>query len=108
MSFSARSLSSCGYTTFLMIKRSHSSKLCPTYDIDLAWHAHMTLLHEYQSDTEPLLGAVLPHDDSINDHSPDAELAILQKDRGCVYTLWGAAVPSAVACFGACLSVLIL
>lgn len=72
-----------------MIKRSHVGKLCPTYDIDLVWHSHMTLPHEYRSDTESLLGAVLPHDDSINDRSPDVELAVLQKDTEALFARWG-------------------
>ena len=54
------------------------SKLCPTYDIDLVWHAHMAMPHRYKADTERLLGIHLPHDDSIIDRAPGAELPALQ------------------------------
>jgi hypothetical protein len=64
---------------FLAILSKHEAKLCPTYDIDLIWHTHMTLPHAYRTDTRDFLGKVVDHDDSINDRSADAELAQLQK-----------------------------
>ena len=85
----ATGTSMCRYTTFLMIKQSHVGKLCPAYDIGLVWHTHMTLPHEYRSDTESVLGAVLPHDDSLQGLNPDVELARLQKDTEALFARWG-------------------
>jgi hypothetical protein len=79
----------CRYATFLRVKGTHAGKLCTTYDIELAWHSHMTLPHEYRSDTESLLGAVLPHDDPINDHTSDAELGALRKATEALFARWG-------------------
>jgi hypothetical protein len=62
---------SCRYAKMLLLRKQHKATMCPTYDIDIAWHAHMTLPEEYCSDTEALLGEVYSHDDSINDRSPD-------------------------------------
>ena len=59
------------YATMLLLRRRHGLRLCPTYDIDVVWHAHMTLAVEYRADTKGLLGHVYPHDDSVNDRSPD-------------------------------------
>ena len=79
----------CRYTTFLRIKRSHVGKLYPTCDIALVWHSHMTLPHEYRSDTESLLGAVLPHDDALLERSAADELARLQRDTEALFARWG-------------------
>jgi hypothetical protein len=64
---------------FLAIHSKYEGKLCPTYDIDIIWHTHMTLPHAYRADTQDFLGKIVDHDDSINDRSADAELAQLQK-----------------------------
>jgi hypothetical protein len=72
-------LSGCRYALLLAILSKYEGKLCPTYDIDIIWHTHMTLPSAYRTDTQEFLGRILSHDDSINDRSADAELAQLQK-----------------------------
>eukprot|EP00892_Ulva_mutabilis_P001219 jgi/Ulvmu1/11098/UM070_0013.1 len=67
------------YNTFLRIRGSNpGAKLCPTYDMNLVWHAHMAMPLQYKADTEARVGLHLPHDDSINDRTPGAELRALQ------------------------------
>ena len=53
--------------------------MCPTYDIDICWHTHMSSPHAYKTHTEALLARHHSHDDSINDRSPGARLSTLQK-----------------------------
>eukprot|EP00892_Ulva_mutabilis_P007881 jgi/Ulvmu1/5465/UM023_0001.1 len=68
------------YITFLSIRRANpGTKLCPTYDIDLVWHSHMSRPHQYKKETELRVGVHLSHDDSINDRSAGSELQALQR-----------------------------
>ena len=70
----------CRYFTFLSIRHANpGQKICPTYDIDLVWHAHMSTPLDYKADTVALLGEHFTHDDSINDRSAGSELQSLQK-----------------------------
>mmetsp|Transcript_22878 Transcript_22878/g.35813 ORF Transcript_22878/g.35813 Transcript_22878/m.35813 type:complete len:342 (+) Transcript_22878:829-1854(+) len=48
----------------------------PMYDIDLLWHAHQMHPREYAKDTIALVGAVIKHDDTINDRSAGATLEV--------------------------------
>jgi hypothetical protein len=54
------------------------AKVCPTYDIDVVWHAHLSTPHQYKGDTELLIGAHLGHDDSVSDRGSGAVLGHLQ------------------------------
>eukprot|EP00892_Ulva_mutabilis_P007882 jgi/Ulvmu1/5466/UM023_0002.1 len=78
------------YLKFLGIRKSHPEfMLCPTYDIDLVWHAHMSRPHKYKADTEALLGEHFAHDDSINDRSAGSELQALQRTSECLFEFFG-------------------
>ena len=68
------------YLTFLRLQSENPKvKLCPTYGIDIVWHAHMANdPHGYKRHTEALLGEHFAHDDSINDRAADAPLVALQ------------------------------
>lgn len=71
----------CRYLLFLHLHAKHGAlTLCPTYDIDLLWHAHMASPKLYKAETEVLAGTgrQLAHDDSINDRAPGARLAQLE------------------------------
>ena len=48
---------------FLKLRGSNlRTKLCPTYDIDLVWHAHMAMQLRCKADTERVVGLHLPHE----------------------------------------------
>ena len=70
----------CRYLLFLKLhKEGERTMMCPTYDIDICWHTHMSSPHAYKAHTEALLARHHSHDDSINDRSPGAKLSTLQK-----------------------------
>lgn len=77
----------CRYLTFLRLRWENPGvKLCPTYDIDIVWHAHMANdPHGYKCETEALLGEHVPHDDSLNDRAADAPLAAVQAQTEAVF-----------------------
>ena len=84
-------MSRCRYLTFLRLRKDHpDGKLCPTYDIDIAWHTHMAGdPHGYRRDTTALIGEHFSHDDSINDRDADAPLATLQTQTEAVFARAG-------------------
>ncbi|CAE7445264.1 GRDP1, partial [Symbiodinium microadriaticum] len=60
---------------FLELKRRRPKDFwVPTYDIDCVWHAHQLHPHNYEEETTRLCGAMLPHDDSVNDRSEGSRL----------------------------------
>ncbi|CAE7042011.1 GRDP1 [Symbiodinium sp. CCMP2456] len=60
---------------FLELKRRRPKDFwVPTYDVDCVWHAHQLHPHNYQEETTRLCGAMLPHDDSVNDRSEGSRL----------------------------------
>ena len=48
--------------------------LTPCYDFDLAWHTHMAHPLAYHRDCTAAFGALLKHDDSVNDRSKNSKL----------------------------------
>ena len=61
---------------FLCLKAAHPDKfLVPCYDIDIAWHTHQVMPVSYELETTSLLGAMLSHDDSVNDRAPGSKLS---------------------------------
>lgn len=80
------------YLKFLGLRRARPDCfLVPTYDIDLAWHAHLSLPSAYTSDTAALCGGRLfPHDDSVDDRTPGAKLDVCHRDTE---ALWSLAYP---------------
>lgn len=76
-------------------KRHPHEFLVPTYDIDLAWHAHMSYPSQYAADAKHLTGkACLAHDDSVNDRSPGARLEL---GSARTQELWATAFPNSGA-----------
>lgn len=74
----------------LRIKAANpAARLCPTYDIDLAWHTHQSRPHTYKQETTALLGTHYDHDDSINDRAPDSDLNKMQADTVRLWHLYG-------------------
>lgn len=70
----------CRYEKFLYLaKLSPKQQIAPTYDIDLAWHAHMAHPRVYKNDTEERCGRHFPHDDTINDRVSGGKLETIWK-----------------------------
>ncbi|KAI9253051.1 hypothetical protein EDC94DRAFT_268230 [Helicostylum pulchrum] len=60
------------YTNFLaVIKENKYLTAVPTYEIDLAWHAHMLHHRNYHTTCVKLIGKMINHDDTI----PEDDLA---------------------------------
>eukprot|EP00095_Tigriopus_kingsejongensis_P000673 maker-scaffold340_size202118-snap-gene-0.21 protein:Tk00673 transcript:maker-scaffold340_size202118-snap-gene-0.21-mRNA-1 annotation:"hypothetical protein LOTGIDRAFT_153725" len=63
------------YQMYLKLKQLNPNTfLVPCYDIDIIWHTHQVIACDYQEDTIRILGAILPHDDSVNDRNPGSKL----------------------------------
>jgi hypothetical protein len=65
------------YEKLLYLKCKHP-KLCvvPCFGIDVIWHTHQLNPIVYADETQRILGKLLPHDDSINERSPNSLLNV--------------------------------
>ncbi|KAK1862848.1 hypothetical protein I4F81_005415 [Pyropia yezoensis] len=100
---------------FLPLKAAHpTTPLVPTYDIDLAWHAHMAHPAAYRDDTARLLraagttygatgsdtaavAAVIPHNDGLNGRAQGSALeAAWNATRSSWEAAYGVGVPLTV------------
>lgn len=63
------------YQRFLLLKQTYHGEFCtPCYDFDLVWHTHQVHPVAYHKDTVRILGALLKHDDTVNDRAPGSKL----------------------------------
>ena len=65
------------YKKFLYLKKLNpDAYVVPCYAIDIIWHSHQLNPKAYYNDTKSVLGKIFPHDDTINDRSPDSKLSV--------------------------------
>lgn len=65
------------YKKFLNLKKMYPKEfVVPSYLIDIIWHSHQLHPVAYKNDTVAVLGKIFPHDDSVNDRSPDSLLSV--------------------------------
>lgn len=63
------------YLNFLLLKQTYSDQFfTPCYDFDLAWHTHQVHALAYRRDCTAIFGALLKHDDSVNDRAKNSKL----------------------------------
>ena len=67
--------------------------LVPTYDMDLAWHAHQSFPSAYAADMERAVGRVVGHDDT--DADDRAKGGTLDRGASRTAAIWAATFPTA-------------
>ncbi|EPS41607.1 hypothetical protein H072_4491 [Dactylellina haptotyla CBS 200.50] len=74
------------YNRFISLMRSRAKKtLVPTLDIDLAWHTHQTMCHNYYTYTVQTTARFVDHDDKIDESKLSTAFEYTTKEYQKVY-----------------------